>query len=199
MEKSIIPSNEFIGKKFGRLTAISVAPSTERGLYLFRCDCGNIRMCLRSRVVARHIKSCGKHKHEKNKRTSNRIHGTPEYYAWKSMHRRCKDKNMKDFQHWGGRGIVVCERWKDFHAFYADMGPRPKDKNSLDRINNDGNYEPSNCRWATFKEQHNNRSNNIRIEHEGSMLTISTLAEKLGVTYLTIYQEVTARNRRGVL
>jgi hypothetical protein len=83
--------------------------------------------------------------------------GTSEHRAWLDMRKRCSNPRNKKFKHYGGRGIAVCERWTDFANFYADMGPRPGPGHSLDRINNDGNYEPGNCRWATWSQQRRNQ------------------------------------------
>lgn len=82
---------------------------------------------------------------------------TPEYKAWTGMKQRCNNPKEERYEHYGGRGIKVCSRWNDFKAFYDDMGERPSTKHSLDRIDNDGDYEPSNCRWATLKQQASNR------------------------------------------
>ncbi len=85
-----------------------------------------------------------------------------EYRAWQAMKNRCYNPNCEKYARWGGRGITVCERWlHSFANFYADMGQRPSAKHSLDRIDNDGNYEPGNCRWATSVEQNNNQSKTL--------------------------------------
>ena len=105
----------------------------------------------------------------------------PEYTIWCHMKRRCSGKSkVKGDASYIKRGITVCERWKSsFENFYKDMGPRPGSEYSLDRINNDGNYEPENCRWATMKEQANNTSRNILISHNGETKTITQWADYL--------------------
>jgi len=93
------------------------------------------------------------------------MEGTPIYQTWKSMLQRCRNPKLENYPRYGGRGITVCERWHKFENFYEDMGPRPKG-NSLDRINNNGNYEFDNCRWATLLQQNNNRINTAMINGE---------------------------------
>lgn len=110
--------------------------------------------------------------------------GTPEYatyLAWLSMRWRCTNRNRRDYVRYGGRGIKVCDRWSHFANFMADMGLRPEGM-QLDRVNNDGNYEPSNCRWATPKQQARNRSNNNPITFNGETKTRAEWCEQLGLT-----------------
>jgi hypothetical protein len=95
---------------------------------------------------------------------------------------RCQDSRRADWARYGGRGVTVCQRWRDsFPAFYEDMGPRPTPAHSIDRINNDGNYEPGNCHWATIAEQASNKSNNRYLTFDGQTLTVSQWARKLGI------------------
>lgn len=117
---------------------------------------------------------------------------TPEYNVWLGMLTRCCNPDNENYQWYGARGIQVCERWLEFTAFYADMGPRPAGT-TLDRIDNDGNYEPTNCRWATRTQQHNNRQVNRHIEFNGERLTVKQWADKLEIPY----SRLEARIRRG--
>ncbi len=115
-------------------------------------------------------------KHGHGRRSSQ----TRIWRAWKSMLQRCEAPNNRGYSRYGGRGISVCERWHDFSNFLADMGERPEGL-TLDRINNDGNYEPGNCRWATIKEQSRNKSTNRFIEFNGERRCLTEWAEVLGI------------------
>ena len=107
----------------------------------------------------------------------------PEYMAWSRMKSRCQNPNNLKYHRYGGRGIVVCDKWvEDFLAFYTDMGPRPSSKHSLDRIDNDGNYEPGNCRWALPSVQSNNRSTTRILEYAGFVGHIKAMARHVGMT-----------------
>lgn len=119
---------------------------------------------------------------------------SPEYRAWYCMLMRCYNPKIKGYKDYGGRGITVCERWiRDYPAFLKDMGTRPTQSHSLERIENDKGYSPENCRWATKKEQQNNRRNNVQITHNGQTKTISQWADDFGVTRNVMY----ARYQRG--
>lgn len=165
------------GQRFGRLTVIRRANKEGEGRprWLCRCDCGS-NTVVESRDLRRYkIKSCGCYVRERIKEFNalsfpRLSHGdtrngrlSPEYHTWASMIKRCTNRNCWAWKNYGGRGITVCDRWRDsFENFLADMGRRPLGRNgkrplyTLDRINNDGHYEPGNCRWATWKEQAQN-------------------------------------------
>ncbi len=112
--------------------------------------------------------------------------GTPEYQAWINMVRRCLRPQSRYFGLYGGRGISVCSEWMRFERFSEDMGPRPSPEHSLDRINNDGNYEPGNCRWATRTQQGRNKRTNLLLTHEGETLTVTAWAERTGINRSTL-------------
>ena len=102
------------------------------------------------------------------------------YYVWEKMRDRCNNKNAHNYKNYGGRGIKVCERWNSFARFVNDMGERPEDT-TLDRINNDGNYEPGNCRWATRKQQSRNMSRNRNLTHDGLTMCVEDWAPHIGI------------------
>lgn len=108
---------------------------------------------------------------------------TPEYRAWQGMKDRCSNKNKPNYHRYGGRGIKVCDIWRlSFTRFLYDMGKRPSPKHSLDRIDNDGNYEPGNCRWTTIEVQANNRGNSVKYEVFGESLTASQIAREYNIS-----------------
>lgn len=151
-----------IGKRFGKLTVIGYGGSDgKNSAWLCRCDCGNESIVRRPNLRSGITQSCGCNRnanwlvtHGQARKGVNR---TKVYRAWADMKTRCYNSNWKEYHYYGGRGITVCERWlNSFENFYADMGDSPEGM-SLDRINNDGDYEPSNCRWATSSQQAYNR------------------------------------------
>lgn len=114
----------------------------------------------------------------------------PEYVTWVNMRRRCYAKTSTKFSAYGGRGIRVCSRWDSFENFLADMGPRPSPQHSLDRINNDGNYEPGNCRWATAHQQSRNTRTNRWLTFRGKRKTLGDWAQDIGITKAGLHRRL---------
>lgn len=165
--------------RFGRWTVIDEgAPRNGDGRSVrVRCECGTERTLRIYTIIYGYSKSCG------CDRSTPIIHGavgTPTYETWRGMKDRCRNPRHRAFRNYGGRGIIICERWHIFENFLADMGERPPGR-TLDRIDNNGNYEPSNCRWATREQQINNRSMSRYIEFNGERLTISEWAKRLNI------------------
>lgn len=159
MNKQIL---DLTGRKFGRLTVISYSHSEHKHLahWNCQCECGN-KMSVRGRsLISGNTKSCGCFRRENSTKLTfkhGRRYNDLTYSSWRSMRRRCCDVKHKYFNNYGGRGITICDRWiNDFNAFLQDMGERPKGY-TLDRINNEGNYEPINCKWSDRKTQASNR------------------------------------------
>lgn len=168
-------------QKFGRLTAIEVRSQDKQGRLRWSCvcDCGNVAIVASWNLVCGGTKSCGcllkeiRGKQSVTHRHTLKGEASAEYRAWKSMKERCYNKNSNSYPGWGGRGIIICERWlNSFENFFADMGRKPTPKHTLDRFpDNNGNYEPSNCRWATEQQQQSNKRNNKWMECNGKKMT----------------------------
>lgn len=181
-----------IGRTFNYLTGIRYQPDERKGhYYLFRCVCGTEKVLPAFNVVKGNTKSCGCMTRSLQ---GNRKHGkknTPEYRAWTGMRSRCDCSTNQDYADYGGRGIYVCERWKEsFTNFLEDMGPRPSPKHSLDRIDNDGPYSPENCHWADKRQQSENRRNSHLITYDGRTKTIKGWAKEFEMDYLTLWYPV---------
>ena len=177
-----------IRQKFERLTVVSLAGKNKYrdSLWLCRCDCGNERIVKGGNLKRGRTKSCGCLKRQlvAERSTTHGGNGTLEYTSFKHAKTRCTNPNSKNFHDYGGRGIKFL--FNNFEEFFADIGPRPGKEYSLDRINNEGNYEPGNCRWATMKIQSRNKRTNRYLSYQNETLCAKDWAEKLGLNYRTI-------------
>lgn len=177
---------DLTGKVFGRWTALKwgrkkVGPIW-RSFWVCRCACGTIAEVSIGHLRNGASKSCGCGVFAKH-----RLCGSPEYIAWRHMRDRCSNPKSQMWRWYGARGIKVCSRWADsFEAFYADVGPRPSSKHSIDRIDNDGNYEPENVKWSIREQQDNNRRDCKYFEFRGERLTIAQWARRTGLAFSTI-------------
>jgi len=194
-------SYDILGNRYGRLTVVASGGRDKRGRSRWECvcDCGNVKIIDGYRLKHGDTLSCGCLQKERA-RDAHMKHGynkkgscTKEYNSWLHMLSRCYNTKNKSYRYYGGRGIKVCDEWKDFRKFIEDMGDCPKDKESIDRIDNNGDYTPENCRWADRSEQNNNKNSNVFITHNGETLTITEWAKRLGTNDCTIR----GRIRRG--
>jgi hypothetical protein len=119
--------------------------------------------------------------------TKHGLSKTDVYRIWRHMRSRCENPNVPEFFHYGGRGIAVCERWKQFEAFLQDVGPRPGPEFTIDRIDNNRGYEPGNCRWATWKQQQRNRRSNVIYSYAGITAPLAEICERLNLKYRTVH------------
>ena len=180
------PRTDLTGRRFGKLLVTGEAarmPAGQCGRWVCRCDCGTVKEVSYKGLVHSKTTSCGCMAGERARSMgmANLRHGmcsTPTYNAWHSMILRCTNPNHESYADYGGRGITICERWRhSFQAFLADMGEKPDRESQIDRIDNAGDYEPGNRRWASPKEQSNNRRSNVLIELHGQTRTLAQWAE----------------------
>lgn len=187
---------DLTGKKFGRLTVLKHCGSNKygRSLWLCQCECGNKKIILGNSLLSKLTISCGCYNTEIIKRTNlkHNMSYSKLYRVWGSMKTRCYNKNFMYYYNYGGRGIKVCDEWKnDFYKFYNwAIKNGYQDNLTIDRINNDGDYEPSNCRWTTRAEQNNNMRKNIIIDYNGEEKTISQWATEFNLTRTALYYRI---------
>jgi hypothetical protein len=176
--------NDLAGRTFGRLFAVCQMPHVNgRVTWHCICDCGKLKTVDSKALITRKTASCG------CLRVTHGKTATLLHKVWLSMRERCNNPKARAFQHYGARGIKVCPRWDDFEMFLEDMGPRPPGM-SIERIDNDGDYEPGNCRWATDFEQMQNTSRTRLLTAGGETLTASTWTRRLGAASPTIHNRL---------
>lgn len=182
---------DLTGRRFGKLQVLW--PTGRKGVqkkicWLCQCDCGTIKN-IQGRYLLRGTISCGclqKEIHTKHGMTD-----SSEYRSWCHIKGRCYNPKDKKYYRYGGRGIKMCERWKNsFETFYEDMGPKPGKGCSINRINNNGNYEPGNCEWATAKEQANNRRTNRQITFNNKTQTLAQWAKEVNMSHSVIFHRL---------
>lgn len=193
-------TNRFIditNQTFDRLTVIGyVGSSNGRAVWLCECVCGRHIVAVGKDLRVGRTVSCGCKKSERSRawgltHTRHGMTDTPEWRAWKGMLERCYLESCHSYPHYGGRGIVVCERWRNsFENFFEDIGRRPTTKHSLDRIDNDGNYEPSNCRWATASQQALNTRRTVMITYNGVTRPLIEWAKDFGLHSETLRRRI---------
>jgi hypothetical protein len=172
---------DLTGRRFARLVVISRQTNTTavKPVWLCRCDCGALTDVMGYSLTSGHTQSCGCWQRQRTaevSRVSSRTHGHskthPLYKLWAGLRSRCRNPNATGYERYGGRGIRICAKWDDFAAFVADVGPRPSPQHTLDRIDNDGHYEPGNVRWSTPSEQCNNSRNAMWVMYRGARMRL---------------------------
>jgi len=178
------------GERFGKLVAIKRGtPKGKKATWLCICDCGNTTEVITSYLTGGNTKSCGCGSSRNTIGERTRTHGMHNdsiYGVWCAMKRRCYNKNTKDYPNYGKRGIRVCDKWLSFEGFLEDMEPTYEIGLMLDRTDNDGDYEPNNCKWVTREEQNNNKRNVKIYTVFGQTGSLAQLARHFGIKYETL-------------
>lgn len=189
-------SADITGQTFGRLTAVRFVRMNHNSkqVWRFKCECGRTTEKVANTVMSDarrgHKPGCGCQQYAGGRRTHG-MHGTREYFVWKGIKQRCLDKNSVSYHNYGGRGVTICDRWReDFAAFLADMGPAPSRRHTVEREDNDKGYEPGNCRWATRGEQSRNKRDNRLLTFKGKTQTVTDWAAELGINKSTLFHRL---------
>lgn len=193
-----VQQNDLVGLKFGRWTVERIADRYGRQkvkAWFCLCECGVSKVVTETSLLTGFSKSCGCYKKDAARRqmTTHGMRNSPEFTAWDHMIARCTNTLNPHYHNYGGRGISVCETWRtSFVAFLTDMGHRPTPGHSLDRIDNDGNYNKDNCRWATYRQQQNNKRTNHILTCDGVSLSMTEWAEKAGMPRSTLARRISS-------
>jgi len=188
---------DLTGRKFGRLSVIGRHPQNAKNkspMWECVCGCGSETIVSGTHLRGGHTQSCGCKGREAlaGRSCTHKMSKSVEHNTWSKIKARCHNPTDKCFRYYGARGISVCDRWRfSFENFFADMGLRPRGT-TIDRIDNDGNYEPSNCRWATKTQQARNKRRSLRFEWDGALMQINDICDKVGIPRGLVYQRVRA-------
>jgi hypothetical protein len=194
-------AQDYIGAVFGRLTVTAEAPAKvfpsggRMRMWFCRCDCGATSVVHGCALRSGHTQSCGCLNRERITTHGQLRDGrvSPEYRVWRDMLQRCYNPRIKNFNRYGGRGISVCQEWRDsFEAFFVDVGPRPTPGHSIDRIDVNGHYCLGNCRWATTAQQARNRTSNHWVTYKGQRMTLTDAAKSAGMHRNTLRWRIEA-------
>ncbi len=189
---------DMMGMSFGRLTVIQYAGLNHKNFAMWkcRCECGKTTTVYGSALRNGHTRSCGclNREHTARMGKGNLKHGHSRrtgasitYRSWQSMIQRCENPSHTEYMNYGGRGITICTRWREsFDSFLDDMGSRPNNRFEIERINNDGNYDPSNCRWASRQDQCRNMRSNRMLACDGQTRCLAEWVEITGISRGTI-------------
>ncbi len=195
---------DLVGKRFGKLIVKEKHPERTRSgkvQWVCICDCGNETVTYTGSLNSGNTKSCGCQRAIAARSTgkskiTHGMTGSSEYKAWQSMRERCYRESSENYPHYGGRGISVCDEWRNsFENFLRDMGSKPSPDLSLERKDTNGNYTPNNCHWASIQTQNNNKRSNRFYLWEGEMLTLVEISRRTGIPYETLSSRI---NRMGL-
>lgn len=190
MRKQRNDLGDLAGQTFGRLTVRHYAgiDKHQKRVWNCTCSCGNQVSVTTTQLRLGKTQSCGCLKTDTH--TKHGDIASLEYHAWRSMRSRCTNESNRHYANYGGRGIKVCQRWEVYENFLSDMGRKPTKTHSLERNDNDGDYTPENCKWATKSEQTRNRSVSVWIEYGGKKMLVQDWATELGLPYTTLYSRI---------
>jgi len=186
---------QLTGQVFGNLTALRRAGSLPRknggafALWLCRCTCGQEVVCRGDKLRKGNLKSCAVNGHRwiYRRPATTAALTRSERHSWEKMWQRCADKKHKGYKNYGGRGITICERWKSFANFLEDMGKKPAPDYTIERIDVNGNYEKTNCRWAAKAEQRRNMRRSVYVELDGKRKLLIDVVSELGLKRSIVY------------
>lgn len=202
--KIIKDIENYINKKYNRLTIKSVSGEVKGRCSTWlscQCECGNMKVIRFDYVINGRTKSCGCYRKDNARKQSKELEthhlsNTRLFEIHRAMKRRCYDKSTEHYNNYGARGIKVCDEWLNSLESFAKWSYANgyNDTLTIDRIDNNGNYEPNNCRWVDQQTQQNNKRNNIKIEHNGKIKTIAQWSKELNISYGKLYSRIVKKN-----